>query len=133
MVTCPMDIIHMRTHKHLYYPVCLKLSNCDHMTEPPAVYFKIFRKLTKLCSRENALSFDCICGLTPIAFFLSCLSGGSIILYVRGGIKKKNCFLDTQVSLAPTHVSPLVRWLVILLNFHSVSVSGPSQSVHRDL
>ena len=25
-----------------------------------------------------------------------------------------NCFLDTQVSLAPTHVSPSVCWLVIL-------------------
>ena len=36
-----------------------------------------------------------------------------------------NCnFLDTQVSLAPQ---------VILLNFQSVSVSGPSQNVRRDL
>ena len=28
-----------------------------------------------------------------------------------------NTFLDTQVSLAPTHVSPSVGWFVILLNF----------------
>ena len=36
-------------------------------------------------------------------------------------------FLDTHVSLAPTHLRcPLVRPLVILLNFHSISVSGCS-------
>ena len=39
-------------------------------------------------------------------------------------------FQDTQVSLAPTHVclsvGPSVRWSVILLNFHSISVSGCS-------
>ena len=35
-------------------------------------------------------------------------------------------FLDAQASLAPTHVSLSVRWLVILSNFHSISVSGCS-------
>ena len=35
-------------------------------------------------------------------------------------------FLDAQASLAPTQVSLLVRWLVILSNFHSISVSDCS-------
>ena len=31
---------------------------------------------------------------------------------ISGGSPKLCDFLDTQVSLAPTHVSPLFRWLV---------------------
>ena len=33
-------------------------------------------------------------------------------------------FLDTHVSLAPTHVCLSVRWSVTLSDFQSVSVSG---------
>ena len=38
-----------------------------------------------------------------------------------------------QASLEPTPVNPLVRCLVGPSHFHSVGVSGPSQSVRRDL
>ena len=43
-------------------------------------------------------------------------------------------FLDTQLSLAPTPVSPPIgrkvgRFVIILLDFHSLSASEPSQSV----
>ena len=39
----------------------------------------------------------------------------------------RSTFLDTHVSLAPTHVRcPSVRPLVILSNFYSISVSGRS-------
>ena len=36
------------------------------------------------------------------------------------------CFLDTQVSLAPTHVSKLVSWLVTLSDFQSLVSNGRS-------
>ena len=45
-------------------------------------------------------------------------------------------FLDAQTSLASTPVSPSVRdrrFVMILADFHSVSVSEPSQSVETTL
>ena len=46
-------------------------------------------------------------------------------LYTRdcGGV----CFLDTQVSLAPSHVS----WLVTLSDFHSLVSNGPSNQINQ--
>ena len=40
------------------------------------------------------------------------------------GSHEHEAFLDTHVSLAPTHVCLSVGWLVTLLDFQSASVSG---------
>ena len=50
----------MRTHKHLYYPLSLKLSNCDHVTETLCLLSNIQKAdqamFSEHCSHENAIS-----------------------------------------------------------------------------
>ena len=55
-----------------------------------------------------------------LAILFSCNSKFTLFL------KIKVDFLDAQTSLAPTHVCLSVGWLVTLLNFHTIRVSGCS-------
>ena len=105
--------IRKSTAAYFYHPLLLRLHNSCCLVV-------LLKKQVKLF---NACLYKCVLCQQHVILILFY---HPLLLQPQHWSERSHFFLDAQASLAPTHVSLSVRWSVILLNFHTIRVSGCS-------